>query len=127
VETVRHGFDAWNRGDIDAFLACFVPDATWHTSELPPDESVYRGHAGIERVWSVAREDLEEPTVIASELRAVGDKVFAAVTLKGRGKRSRAGYEQPFWYVMTCRDGLVVRLESYLDGEQAVEAAELQA
>jgi len=57
-----------------------------------------------------------------SEVRAAGDDVFATATLRGRGRRSGAAFEQPFWYAMTFRDGLIVRVVTYLDREQALEA-----
>jgi ketosteroid isomerase-like protein len=41
------------------------------------------------------------------------------------GKRSKAGFEQPAWFVTTFRDGLTVRVETYADSEQALEAAGL--
>jgi ketosteroid isomerase-like protein len=50
-----------------------------------------------------------------SDLRAIGDKVFLAATGTGRGKRSKVPFEQPVWFVTTHRDGLDVRLETYLD------------
>jgi ketosteroid isomerase-like protein len=126
VEIVRRGIDAWNRGDRDEWLAGFAPEAEWHTTGLFADEGVYRGCAGLERLWAELREDIEELSTSVSEIRAIGDRVFVAATATGRGKRSRAGFEELAWFVMTLRDGLVVRLETYLDPEQALEAAGLE-
>ena len=36
VEVVRCGSDAWNRGDVDEWLAFFAPEAEWHMSPAPP-------------------------------------------------------------------------------------------
>jgi ketosteroid isomerase-like protein len=60
-----------------------------------------------------------------SDLRASGDRVFQAVTGRGRGKRSKANFEQPVWFVTTVRDGLAVRVETYVDRAEALEAAGL--
>jgi ketosteroid isomerase-like protein len=60
-----------------------------------------------------------------SEIRAIGNKVFVAATARGRGKRSKATFEVPVWFVTTFRDGLVVRVETYDDPAQALEAAGL--
>jgi hypothetical protein len=51
--------------------------------------------------------------------------VFVAATATSRGKRSKAGFEVPVWCVTTFRDGLAVRVETYDDPEQALEAAGL--
>jgi ketosteroid isomerase-like protein len=125
VETARRSIDAWNRGDLDGWLACFAPEVEWHTTGRFVDRGVYRGRAGLERYWAEIHEDTEEVSLSISDLRASGDKVFQAVTGRGRGKRSKAGFEQPIWFVTTFRDGLIVRVETYADSAQALEAAGL--
>jgi ketosteroid isomerase-like protein len=125
VETARRSIDAWNRGDLDGWLACFASEVEWHTTGRFVDRGVYRGRAGLERYWAEIHEDTEEVSLSISDLRASGDKVFQAVTGRGRGKRSKAGFEQPIWFVTTFRDGLIVRVETYADSAQALEAAGL--
>ena len=50
-----------------------------------------------------------------------------AVMASGQGKRSKVPFEQqPIWFVTTVRDGLAVRVETYVDREEALEAAGLQ-
>jgi ketosteroid isomerase-like protein len=68
---------------------------------------------------------VEEVSVTVSEVRAIGERVFLATTLRGRGKRSGVPVEGPLWFVTTFRDGLAVRVESYLDPNEALEAAGL--
>ena len=125
VELVRRGIVAFNHDDLDEVLGDYAPDVEWHTTGEFADERVYRGPAGVKRLWAQLREDIEELSISASDIRAVGDKLFAAGTLRGRGKRSKADFEQPFWYAFTFRDGLIVRVEVYLDPEEALEAAGL--
>jgi ketosteroid isomerase-like protein len=86
VEIIRRGIDAWNRDDIDEWLTGFAPEAEWHTTGRFADEGVYRGRAGLERFWSELREDLEELSVSATDIRGSGDKVFVAAMTRGRGK-----------------------------------------
>jgi ketosteroid isomerase-like protein len=125
VERFRRWMDAWNRGDLDGWLAGFAPEAEWHTTGRFADRGVYRGRAELERYWADQREDMEALSRSFSDVRAVGDRMFAAGTMRGRGKRSKAGVEQAFWYAVTFRDGLVVRVEVYGDPTQALEAAGL--
>ena len=122
---MRRGIDAWNRGDLDEWLAGFAPEAELHTTGRFPDENVYRGRAGLERYWAEIHEDVEEVSVSISDLRASGDRVFQAVTGRGRGKRSKVPVERPIWFVTTLRDGLAVRVETYVDPKEALEAARL--
>ena len=126
VENVRRGIDAWNRGDLDEWLAGFAPAAELHTTALFPDRGVYRGREGLERYWAEIREDIEEIDLSISDLRATGDRVFFAVSGRGRGKRSKVPVGRPIWFVTTLRDGLAVRVETYVDPKEAREAAGLR-
>ena len=125
VQNVRRGIDAWNRGDLDEWLVGFAPEAELHTTARFPDRGVYRGRAGLERYWAEIREDVEEVSLSIFDLRASGDRVFFAVTGRGRGKRSKVPVETPLWFVTTLRDGLAVRVETYTDPEPALQAAGL--
>jgi ketosteroid isomerase-like protein len=125
VETLRRGFDAFNRGDLDEWLSGFAPVAELHTTGRFPDRGVYRGRQGLERYWAEIHEAAEEMSITVTDMRAIGDKVFVAVTARGRGKRSGVPVEGPIWFVSTFRDGLVVRTENYADPEEALEAAGL--
>lgn len=125
VEALRRGFDAWNRGDLDEWLAGFAPEGELHTSDRFPGQGVYRGREGLERYWAEIHEAAEEISITVTDMRAIGDKVFVAVTAGGRGKLSGVPVEGPIWFVATFRDGLVVRTENYPEAEQALEAAGL--
>jgi ketosteroid isomerase-like protein len=126
VENTRRGIDAWNRGDLAQWLAGFAPEAELHTTGRFPDQGVYRGRAGLERYWVEIREDVAELSLSVSDLRTIGDRVFLATTGRGRGKRSKVPIERPIWFVMTFRDGLAVRVETYVDPSEALEAAGLR-
>jgi ketosteroid isomerase-like protein len=125
VENMRRAIDAWNWGDRDVWLAGFAPEAEWHTTGLFADEGVYRGRAGLERYWAEIHEDVKDPSLSVSDVRAIGDSVFFAATGRGQGKRSGVPFEGPFWLVTTFRDGLIVRVKSYVDPAEALEAAGL--
>jgi ketosteroid isomerase-like protein len=125
VEIVRRWLDAGNRADFDAWLSGFAPEAEWHTSGRFADRGVYRGREGLTRYWAETREDIDELRTSASEIRATGGKVFVAATLTGRGRQSKARFEERAWLVATCREALVVRVEAFLDPDEALEAAGL--
>jgi ketosteroid isomerase-like protein len=126
VENVRRGIDAWNRGDLDEWLGGFAPEAELHTTGRFADQGVYRGRAGLQRYWTEIREDVEEMSLSISDLRAIGDRVFFAVTSRARGKRSKVPVERPIWFITTLRNGLAVRVETYVDPTEALEAAGLR-
>jgi ketosteroid isomerase-like protein len=59
-------------------------------------------------------------------MRAIGDRVFIAATGRGRGRLSEVPMEQPIWFVATLRGGLTVRVDTYVDPREALEAAGLR-
>jgi ketosteroid isomerase-like protein len=125
VENTRRGIDAWNRGDLDEWLAGFAPEGELLTTSWFADQGVYRGRTGLERYWAEIHEAAEEVSITITDMRAIGDKVFYAVTASGRGKRSGVPIEGPIWFVTTFRDGLAGRVETYIDPKEALEAAGL--
>jgi ketosteroid isomerase-like protein len=126
VEVVRRSIDAFNRGDRDTWLADFAPEAEWQTTGRFADAGVYRGRAGLERFWAELREDIEGLSVSVSDIRATGDRVFVAGMGGGRGKRSKAHAEEPVWYVVTLRNGRIVRVQGFASRDAALEAAGLR-
>ena len=54
-----------------------------------------------------------------------GDLVFAGIIQRGRPRGSEAVVEERSWQVTTFRDGVVTRVEAFLDRAQALEAAGL--
>jgi ketosteroid isomerase-like protein len=126
VEIVRRSIDAFNRGDIDEALIDYAPEAEWHTSGRFADLGIYRGRSGLKQLWAEVQEDMEGLSLSITDIRAVGaDRVFVAEVATGRGKRGKARYEQRIWYVVTFRDRLITRVETYFDSVQALEAAGL--
>ena len=115
VENVRRGIDAWNRGDLDEWLGCFAPDAELHTTGRFADQGVYRGHAGLQRYWTEVWGGHRGSEPFDFRLAGCWRRVFFAVTGRGRGKRGKVPVERPIWFVTTLRDGLAVRVETYVD------------
>jgi ketosteroid isomerase-like protein len=125
VEIVRRWIDAFNRGDRDALLADFAPEAEWRTTGRFADAGVYRGRAGLEQFLAELHEDVEELRVSVSDLRASGDRVFVAGMGAGRGKRSKAPAEEPISYVVTVRNGRITRVQGFASRAEALVAAGL--
>ena len=50
VEVVRKVIDAFNRGDLDAWLGFLSPEVVWESLPLPGFRDVYRGRAEA-REW----------------------------------------------------------------------------
>ena len=126
VEAFKRGVAAGNRRDIEAFLAELDPEVEYHAAlPMVGGDAVYRGHEGIRErlgeVWDVLAEtEFEFP-----EIRDLGDRIVAVGRFRARGKGSGVEVEMPVAYVIEGRGPKAIRVRTYLDPKEALEAAGL--
>jgi ketosteroid isomerase-like protein len=109
VEQTYRGLDAYNRRDVEALLATVDPEVEWSTA-FPV---------------LLGGDVLDEIHVEYSEVRDLGDRVVAIGRIRTRGKGSGAVTESPFAAVTDVKNGKGVRVRTYLDPQEALEAAGL--
>lgn len=124
VELLSTAFGAWNRGDIDAFLATVDPEVEWRTAGVFPGlETDYVGRDGVREFWDGFQEPWEQINMSYDELiEPAPDEVLLRVRFRGVG---RAGIEAEMvlgqHYVI--RDDKLFRMRSFSTWEQAAAAA----
>ena len=62
VEVVRKVFDAFNRGDLDAWSGFLSPEVVWESLSLVGFRDVYRGRRRRESGSSSSSKTLRKPT-----------------------------------------------------------------
>jgi ketosteroid isomerase-like protein len=128
VELTLRAFDAWNRRDVDAFVALLSPDAIWEENpELPGLREVYRGRAGVREWIEDFLEAVESPHLELEEIIELGDdRIFTEMVLTGRGRSSGVPVELRFWLVIWFADGKIARRQVAWTKDEALEAAGLR-
>ena len=129
VEVFRRGLDAYNRQDLDALLVELDPDVEWHPALavlLGGERTVFRGHQGVRESIKEEDEALAELHVEISEIRDLGNSALAIGSIRARGRESGVQIESPFGALADFRDGKGIRLRTYLDLKEALEAAGLR-
>jgi ketosteroid isomerase-like protein len=117
-------YDAFNRGDIETALEVFDPEVVWNTYFVPgPGGGTYHGHDGVRELWSDARNIFGAFRNEPERLVGSGEHVLAFIRICGRGKESGAEVEAKIAHVHTFRGTKVVRVDSYEDRDEALEAA----
>jgi ketosteroid isomerase-like protein len=88
VELVRRGFDAFNRRDLDAYMALMDPDVEG-IPRMVAIEGDYRGYDGIDRWWKELLDVFPDFSIEVGEVRDLGDLTLAVTRLRGPrcGKR----------------------------------------
>ena len=121
VERIRAGFAAHSRGDIDAMVELYDPDAVFETLLL----GTHHGKEAIRRLYEENQTNQSGYAIEPVEMIDAGDKVVTVVQTRGTGPASRIALEDRFAFVHTMRNGLIVREQAFRNREEAVEAAGL--
>ena len=91
VELVYQAHDAYNRRDLDGFLALMDSDVEFTPYERAIEGlGPYRGHRDVRIWWEESFEVLPDLTAEVYEVRDFGDRVFVRGRLHGHGGNSPA-------------------------------------
>jgi ketosteroid isomerase-like protein len=124
VEIARAAFEAWSRGDLDAWLAEADPEIEWFVLPEAPDPGPHRGRKAILDRAALWREMLALQGEVLEYIDA-GDYVVMPIRMRGRPARGDAEVVLDEVYVSKFRDGKVVELREYRTKAEALEAAGL--
>jgi ketosteroid isomerase-like protein len=125
VEVMRRGFEAGNRRDIEAMLDVLDPEVEWHSAlvmSLEGEAAVYRGHEGFRAFFRALDELFDNLHADYPEIRDLGDRVVGIGRISMRGKGSGAETESPICTVVDFKNGKAIRVQTYLDPKDALEA-----
>jgi uncharacterized protein len=129
VEAFKRATEVGNRRDVEAILEELDPEVEWHPgmpAVLRGETTVYRGHEGVRELWRDLFEAFAEIHVEYAEIRDLGDRVLAIGRFRNRGKGSGAEVESPLAYLVEFKNGKAIRVRTYLDPKEALEAAGLR-
>jgi uncharacterized protein len=126
VEIVRRGFNAFTRGDTALFLELLDPDVEWIPLMATLESRVYRGHDGVRQWLEGLAADWQFFEVHSEDFRDLGDRVLVLGHWRARGRASGVEIEnQPGTWLFDVKGGKTVRLQTYTDRAEALEAVGL--
>jgi ketosteroid isomerase-like protein len=129
VKVFKRAIEAINRNDVEALLSELAPDVEWHSALLIAvggKQAMYRGHEGVREWLRDLYETLSEFQADYQEILDLGDRTVGIGVVRGRGTASEAAIESPHGTVVEFKDGKGIRIRTYLDPKEALEAAGLQ-
>jgi ketosteroid isomerase-like protein len=127
VEIVRRGFVALNAGDVEGVLADMDPSIEWFPTSDFVDIGPFRGHDGIRDLMGLIFGAFDDYSLQPEDLIEAGDAVVAPVRQTGRGKGSGVPVDVRYILVFKLSRRRAVRVESYYDRRDALEAVGLEA
>jgi ketosteroid isomerase-like protein len=125
VETLRTGFDAFNRGDEEAWIAVYHDDAELADLEGMPDAQTYHGHHGARQWLANVRGTMDGLRFEPRSFREEGDTVLVEAAASGSGSGSGVPVEWIAYFVFSFRSGKIATSRAFLNERDALEAAGL--
>jgi ketosteroid isomerase-like protein len=127
VKVVRRSCEAFVAGDAETAMAALDPQIEWHATVGGIDEGrIARGHEEIVQAFIDYFGVWERLEMRAEKfIDAGGDDVVVFWHEVAKGRESGVVVETDTGTVQTVRDGKIIRVRSYLDRADALEAAGL--
>lgn len=126
VKVVRQFFDARNRRDIDALLACLHPEARFDLMESrSPYRGTYLGHEQIRRLFVDIFDAWDDFELSLADPIAAGDLVVVSVLVNATGQGSGVQLQAQGANVFTVKDAKIAQFRLFQGRVEALEAADL--
>ncbi len=127
VEIAERANAAFNRGDVDAALDRFAPDAELRDLLNAPDQSTtVKGVEAIRETWTLWIDAFDELRADIDEYTDAGNTVIGAAHWHGQGKTSGVSIDVHQFDAYEFRDGTITRVSlGFRSRAEALEAAGL--
>jgi ketosteroid isomerase-like protein len=126
AEIVRGAFEAWNSGDLEAFLSRWSEGAEFYPLRAQLEGHPYHGHEGLRRFVAEIAEEWSDVRFEIHELRGTGERVIALGRFRARGRTSGLDLNVPLGAIGTVRNDRIVYARMFSDPADALEAAGLR-
>jgi ketosteroid isomerase-like protein len=117
VETVRRGYDAFGRGDLEGLLSLFDENIEW-VSPGPPDlptAGTRRGRQQVAEFFAMVNALFEFQRFEPQTFVAQGDRVVVLGSDTARVKATGKVLDSDWAHSFTLRDGKVVAFKEFID------------
>jgi uncharacterized protein len=127
VDTIKSGFDAFNRGDVEAVKETWTDDIRWDGSNAEglPGSGRHEGKDAVVQMLGEITEQWDEFQAIPDEFLEQDDNVVVLGHLEGRAKTGKS-VRAPFAHVWRMQGGKgseVLALTDTLEVARALEIA----
>jgi ketosteroid isomerase-like protein len=122
VETLRGAYEALNHGDVEGALGVLDEHAEWSEHSDLPEAGVYRGRDAIRTFLEQFLESWQHFNQETEELIPGESCVLIMLRSRVRGKGSGVAVEARYAHLWTMEDGRGVRVDAYLDRDEALRA-----
>jgi ketosteroid isomerase-like protein len=126
LELARRSVEAWSQRDAEWFVENTAEDFEFVPAIITTVEGeggILRGQDGIRQFFADLDEPWERFEIEERDYREIDEQVVCFVRLRAKGRGSGLELDQPVAMALWFRGGKIARAQSFLDGDQALEAA----
>jgi len=122
-ERVRAALAAMERGDVDAIVAQAHPEVEFVNPPYALEAGTRHGIDGLRAGLGAMLDAFQDLRFESGRVIDLGDRIVAYGEWSGRGRGSEYGFGPvPYAFVVTMRDGQMVRYEWFTDPAEALAA-----
>jgi ketosteroid isomerase-like protein len=116
TDTLKEGYEAFGRGDIEAVLENWADDIEWEggNSDLPAGGN-FQGKDQVPQAFQQLGEAWDDLSVTPDEFVGEGDTVCVLGHIDGTAKESGQNVKSPFVHIYRFEDGKVKRIQILTD------------
>jgi len=124
TDTLKQGYEAFGRGDLDAATENFSDDVRWENPEAPqvPNNGATEGKDAVKGLFAQLGDYWESFEVIPDEFLESGDTVVVLSHGNVKGKETGKEVKLPWVHVWRFRDGKVTEVQALTDTALAADA-----
>jgi ketosteroid isomerase-like protein len=123
LDLVRRAFAAFNRRHVEGLVELCHPEIEWRPMRASRAGTVFSGRDGVRRALAEIDDEFEEVRNDPRELLAVGDAVVVLGRLLAKERATGVRLDRPAGWLCAVRDGQVIGMTAFPDGESALAAA----
>jgi ketosteroid isomerase-like protein len=124
ADTLREGYEAFGRGDLDAAVQNFADDIRWENPEAPqfPNNGVTQGKDAVKALFAELPNYWESFSITPDGFIESGDTVIVLSHSESTGKDTGKEVKLPWVHVWHFRDGKVTEVQALTDTALAADA-----
>ena len=122
IETLRLGYEAFNRGDWDATVPLAHPEFELQAADRAVHPGTYRGAEAARQFFEDLFEPFEEVVIEPEEFYERDDQIVVFLVARFRPTGSSAFVENRIGHLWTIHEGKFARLAIFPRREDALEA-----
>ena len=124
TDTLKQGYEAFSRGDLDGATENFADDIRWENPEAPqvPNSGVTEGKDAVKQLFASLGEHWESFRITPDEFIESGDTVVVLSHAEAKGKQTGNEVKLPFVHVWRFSGGQVREVQALTDTALAADA-----